>query len=352
MLVDARRFADARAMLHVVLASDPDQAEAWCLLSLACDGMGDHQAALQAANRAVAIAPDGEHGHRLASIALVALDRPLEALPAAREARRLAPELWQTHAQLAFTAAARAQDMGRVFKTLNPPRRRALREGRASAKRSVEIAPHEADTHFAVGFVAHMASRHRAARAAYRRALALNPNHPGVHNNSALLSLGRGGLRSAARSLRSALREDPHSPEARENLEHLGMRAIWLGWLVVTAADAGLLGMSYVGPAALRVGLGLLLVAALFFTARRFLREVPHDVQRYVAGRLRQRWQTWVFGPLLLAAAVTCLCLTVLPTSVAQAVGIAYLGLWVTVARVLGLVFVVGAVVSAFGRRK
>jgi tetratricopeptide (TPR) repeat protein len=104
-LVELRRYAEAESVLGHVLAAGPDDDRAWCVLALVHDGLGHAARMLEAANRAVALAPDHELGHRLASIALARLEQPEEAVRAAAEAVRLDPHGWRTHLQYSLVAA-------------------------------------------------------------------------------------------------------------------------------------------------------------------------------------------------------------------------------------------------------
>ena len=68
VLVSLRRYAEARAVLGAALAVVPDEPGAWCLLAQACLGDDRSMEALEAAERAVALAPDDGRGHLLRSL--------------------------------------------------------------------------------------------------------------------------------------------------------------------------------------------------------------------------------------------------------------------------------------------
>ena len=71
-MLDMKRYDQACGVLARLVAAEPENARAWCLLARAHAGQGDYQAAAQAANRAVTLVPSDDWPHRLASNALLA----------------------------------------------------------------------------------------------------------------------------------------------------------------------------------------------------------------------------------------------------------------------------------------
>jgi tetratricopeptide (TPR) repeat protein len=202
-LVQLGRCSEAESMLARVLADHPDDHRAWCLLALARDGLSHWSEVLQAANHAVAVAPDHEWGHRLASIALARLEMTEAAVRAATEAVRLDPHGWRTHLQYSLVAA-------RVP--------RLVQDAYRAAGRAAEIAPHSSDAHFALGFSSDATGRHEEVAGHCREALRLNPQHVNALNN--LTNLERGTrLGAKAAGYARALRLDPSAAVPRENLE-------------------------------------------------------------------------------------------------------------------------------------
>jgi tetratricopeptide (TPR) repeat protein len=174
-LCDHLRFAEARVLLHKTVATDPQDAYAWCLLARAELGLGDSNATLQAAGRAASLAPAEEWPYRLASIALGRLGHHAEAITAAREAVRLAPESWQPYARLARELA---HDKAGLLEALG------------AAGYAAVLAPDEAEPHVTVGVVEAAAGQQVEAEAAFRRALAIQPDHSVALNELARLQLG------------------------------------------------------------------------------------------------------------------------------------------------------------------
>ena len=105
-LVELGRCSEAESMLARVLADRPDDHHAWCLLALAQDGLSHWSEMLRAANHAVAVAPDHEWGHRLASIVLARLEMSADAYRAAGRAAEIAPHSADAHFALGLTSGA------------------------------------------------------------------------------------------------------------------------------------------------------------------------------------------------------------------------------------------------------
>ena len=273
-LVELRRYAEAESVLGQVLADRPDDHRAWCLLALARDGLALWAEMLRAANRAVAVAPGHEWGHRLASIALTRLEMTDEAVRAAAEAVRLDPHGWRTHLQYSLVAA-------RVP--------RLAQDAYRAAGRAAEIAPHSSDAHFALGFTSDATGRRAEVAGHYREALRLNPLHASALNN--LTNLERGTrLGSKAAGYARALRLNPSAEVPRENLELVAGQFL----LHVTGlAAAALLACALIGAAdGLRPGfsvgrlvVGVLLVATVSGYTARVVRTVPAGALRYVRSR-------------------------------------------------------------------
>ena len=193
-LCELCRFPDAASELSQIIAGDPRNAHAWCLMARAQLGQDRPRAALQAARAAGSLASDQEWPRRLESMALIHLGRDDEAADAAQHAVRLAPQRWYAHAQLAH---ALAHDQPR------------LEDARVAADRALELGPLEAGAHIAAGAVAAAAGRRDDAVEAFSMALSIDPENSVAHNELARLRgrkriLGKpaGGMRDLGRRLR------------------------------------------------------------------------------------------------------------------------------------------------------
>ncbi len=87
ILRDRGRAAEAEGVAHRVIAVDPHNASAWCLLAELCVRQGRDQAALLAARAAIALDPAEERARHLASALLGRGDARGPAVAAVSELR-------------------------------------------------------------------------------------------------------------------------------------------------------------------------------------------------------------------------------------------------------------------------
>jgi hypothetical protein len=132
------------------------------------------EGALEAAGEATERDPEGEWGHRLASLALERLGRDSEAVVAAQDAVRLAPGSW----------AARLR-LGSMLRRL-PGR---WRDAWGEAQQAVRFAPEQPDPHVLIGDLALLRGDHEQAALAYRAALRRDDDHPAARINLGLTFL-------------------------------------------------------------------------------------------------------------------------------------------------------------------
>jgi tetratricopeptide (TPR) repeat protein len=215
-LLDVGRVEEARQRLATVVAAEPANAHALCLLA-SCHAEGsDMAASLAAADRAVAAEPGNEWGHRLRANALLSLSRAEEAVAAAEEAVRLAPDTWAGCSLLGAALSATS-------------RRRAARAAFLEARR---LAPFNPDVHLVEGRVYHAAGARWRARRRFRRALSLDPQSAVALESLGAIALAEGRLTAAIRHVRAATATAPGSVAALEYLDRavIGM----LGWAIMT----------------------------------------------------------------------------------------------------------------------
>lgn len=208
-LIGLGRFDEAASMLHQLLGQDPENGMGWCLLAQAQLGRRNVEAALEAADRAVAVAPDSNWAHRLRSVTLAVMGDHDGAIAAALEAIKLAPNEWQGYACLA-----------RVLTRVKARRGEAIPAG----EYAVALAPHESDAHLAHGIAAAANGKRKDAEAAFRRALAIDPQNSDAHNELARLKLrksrfGATRLADAAGGFQRAVHTNPHGSVSSRNLE-------------------------------------------------------------------------------------------------------------------------------------
>ncbi|HEV8557287.1 MAG TPA: tetratricopeptide repeat protein [Actinophytocola sp.] len=169
-LTTSGRPRAAIELLRPMLTAHPEHAAAWCRLSVACLDAGALDEALDAAKRAIMLG-ERSWAHRLASLALVELERYPEAVASAREAARREPMDWRCHVTLAEALGPTAPG-GAVV----------------AARRAVHLAPNEVRPHEVLGDAAARTGDVPMARRAYRDALRLDPGNGHVQAGLARLS--------------------------------------------------------------------------------------------------------------------------------------------------------------------
>ena len=224
VLLDLERYDEAASLLARIVATEPYDSRAWCLLAAAHLGAGRYEEAAAAASRAITLAPSNDWPYRLASIAQRQLGQITAAVSSAREACKLAPDEWQ-----AYTCLAQAELTREYFSAAERPAATALR-----------LAPHEPDAHFIAGLVSYGQRNWKAARTHQERALALDPAHSGALNELGRISLRRGGYPRAARHFIQAAQSAPGVSTYRRNAEILIQRVLALTTFAVCLASYAL----------------------------------------------------------------------------------------------------------------
>jgi tetratricopeptide (TPR) repeat protein len=283
-LCDLRRYADALELLRAAIAADSQNASAWCLLVRAELGVNDVERGLQAARTAVSLAPEQSQPHLALSYALAVSADYEQAVRAAREAVRHAPHDGYAHAHLARVLVAVAK-AGKK----RAERRLTLEEAGSAARRAVELAPDDAESHLAAGAAAYAAGQGQEARDAFARALAIEPQNAVAHNELARLRMpGRRqlldseALAEAAGGFATAVRADPRWEAAARNVD-VALRTFLsrLAYLIfLDAAFVARVGAHSTQVASRAFPLILLAIAARF--AWRFVARLSQQLRRYI----------------------------------------------------------------------
>ncbi|MGO8959137.1 MAG: tetratricopeptide repeat protein [Streptosporangiaceae bacterium] len=275
IMIDMHRYRDAAQLLATVLASQPDNARAWCLLARTHLGRGNFAAAVQAAARASALDPADDWPYRLASTALIGLGKTGDAVTAALEARRLAPLQWRPHICLAQAAAADGQ----------------LELARMAAAEALAIAPDEADVHVTAGKVALKRGELELAQQRQEAALALDPGHIGAVNELGRISMRSRDVAGAVGHFLRAARSAPGSPVFGHNSE-LAIRQVGVRIAAALAAALSaafcLVVLALVGRPDLAVRLAPPLLVAAGWAITELWR-LPPDGRRHLF-RLIRAW--------------------------------------------------------------
>ncbi|HEX8295557.1 MAG TPA: tetratricopeptide repeat protein [Chthoniobacteraceae bacterium] len=200
---ELRRLPEAERHFRDALAENPRDDAALHELALTLHLQDDRdREALEVAERAISVDPNDALHHALRAFILNGLDRPKEALAAARESRRLDPYCVnalvaeaQTHMLLrdwsdAERAARAALELDADFSPAANMLAQALRMQNKTAENDAQIAG----------------------------LLARNPEDEVTHLNAGWSALQRGDHRTAEQHFREALRLDPELDPAREGL--------------------------------------------------------------------------------------------------------------------------------------
>jgi tetratricopeptide (TPR) repeat protein len=302
-LVEIGRYQEAATSALQVLAVDPDNAHAACLLAQAALGLRDYRRALSAAQSAVRTAPEWWWPRYLASIAWSQLSDRNGAVTEAREAVRLAPEQYVAHLRLAEEYLI-GDD---------------LPAARVHGERALQLAPTAVGSHFAAGRLAHAEGRRQDAEEAYSRALAIDPNHAPSHNELARLRLrgGRwaglraGALADAAGSFATGVRADPRNESIRRNLDVTTVRFLsTTAYLMFLAAYLGGQFSAH-HSSGLLTAMPLILLAVPSLYAARFIARLPPPLRVFLRDIIRRRSAVRAAMVLELVA-VVCIVLEVL----------------------------------------
>jgi tetratricopeptide (TPR) repeat protein len=274
-LLDVHRPQEALRAVAAELARDPQNVTALGLAARAELDLKEPRRAREFATRAAAAQPHAEYPLRLLALSLHALGRFADACEAAQAAVANAPNVWQTHYTLAYVSAG-TPGMDSV--------------AREAARRAVELAPLEAETHAVMGQVAVEQGDKTAAENALREALRLNPNLAMARNDLGRLHLLRKDHFGAAGHFAHAAADDVRMDVAQHNIDAalamaVGRVVFWVCIAVfilgrfAAKEDDGAVGFGYALLAvlvALVIWQAVLIVPAARGGLGTYLRMLPH----------------------------------------------------------------------------
>ena len=292
-MLDLKRHAEAASLLAGIVATDPGNGTAWCLLTLAHLGAGRNTDAAAAAERAIAAAPASDWPYRLASTVQLRLDNTRSALQAAEEARRLAPQEWRCHLCVAQATLATKERFD---------------DAEAAAAKARELAPNEPDVYLISGKVSLERGKRAEARAYQERALALDPEHVGAMNELGKIRLRLGGA-AAAHHFAQAARTAPRETVYGRNVDVAVRRAVAL---VIYIGSLGTLALNFLAVEVHlsrgQILLGLLVVLAVTAVAGagQYLR-MPAQARPLMRQRSSVLALAVSYGAILASAAILAL---------------------------------------------
>ena len=290
-MLQIKRHDDAASLLARVVAAQPGDGRAWCLLAAAHLGAGRYQDAADAASRAIAAAPSDEWPYRLVSRAHAHLRNPQGAMCAASEACRLAPNEWRAWVCLAQAALTTGVEFN------------AAERAAATARK---LAPDEAEVYYVLGQVSFAREEWKKARAYQERVLAIDPTHTAALNELGRISLKKRNTQSAADHFVRAAGSAPGVAVYGNNVEvavkSLLTRVIYLATLatwalvVVTFYSHGSRSLAIAGLTVIA------LLSAVVAAAR--IRALPRPARRLLRSTRVALAATVVYGCIITAIIV------------------------------------------------
>lgn len=209
LLMELGRYREALVELNSHLGSYPDDYYALCQAASCHYEVGEYQTAYDATKKAVSGAPEEEWAYRLQSLIFAASGDKRRALEAAEQCIKCSPD-----SVFALHALANAQ-IGTW----------RLDEAEKTADRIRELAPGEAATYDAAGFVALNKEDYQKAEEYYLEALKLDPESVSSLNNLGVVYLeyansgkGKHYRKKSAEMFERAVRAQPTFVSGQENL--------------------------------------------------------------------------------------------------------------------------------------
>lgn len=207
-----------------LLISHPDDVVLLLNGAVASSRVGAWERATATLDRALALAPHDSETHRIASIVTRRFGDAERAFTHARRAVALEPD-----SAAAQRALATAADGSRVPGLLEV--------GEQAARTAVDLAPHDAESHYLLGRILLRRRRHPAAIAAFRTAVAIEPDCAAYHHDLAIGLHAVGDRRAASEHLVAAGRADPTSSAPIRALHDLNAASMPL-LIAIAAAHA------------------------------------------------------------------------------------------------------------------
>jgi Flp pilus assembly protein TadD len=247
-LLELHRPQEALRVLAATLAQHPDNGTVLCLAARAELQLQEPGRAQELAARAAAAQPHAEYPLRLLALSLSEMGRSDEACEAAQAAVASAPNLWQTHHTLAHVCSGVPGKTSVAWD---------------AARRAVELAPHEAETHAVLGRVAVEDENQTAAEESLREALRLNPDHAGARNDLGRLAVLRKDHFGAASHFAHAAASDVRMDVAQHNIDAALAMAVGrvVFWVSIAVFVIGRFAVKEESDSA--VGFGYLLLVVL-----------------------------------------------------------------------------------------
>lgn len=250
LLIDLKRYEEARELLAQRLAEDPDDIRAW--VELARSHLGDSPnapEALEATERALALNAEDIGALLMHASALRVNGRFPETEGVLREAIRLAPDYWYTYARLADWLW-RIRIISSARTNGNEVRREdhdaALREADLIAQEAIRLGPEQVYAYEVAWLIADMSADGVAAARMDEAILRLDPQHEQALARRTKSAATAPGVKAAeaATLYADALASTPDSAPMQRGLDAASYRLLrglrWLALLCLALAATGI----------------------------------------------------------------------------------------------------------------
>jgi tetratricopeptide (TPR) repeat protein len=278
--MDLGRHAEALKMLHGLAAEEPGNAAVLCRIAATELALKHNKAALQAAEDAIAAAPEKEWGHRLRSIALDRMKRKKEAMASAETARSLEPDepLALYYLFWMYQNNKRKRDADEVLQEL------------------LRVAPDSWYAHYAAGSAAIAKKQLAAAEQHFRDALRVNPTSWQAQNNLGVTLMRQGKRRKALDAFWGAAKSDPTSPLVRSNIRTAAMRKVtFVGFFLFLALQVERVTGNFSGwGAVLAFCFFVALIALAIWLYRGPISNLPPEIRQFLRDERRRERMRYV----------------------------------------------------------
>lgn len=199
MLMEAKRYEDARIQFLNAITSDPEDASAYCRLGVCCSLLGMNAEAIEFGTKAVSLKPDWADVHYQLAWTYNRIGEKYKAEQSAREALACEPDFAEALLLMGWTFL----DRNRMEEALD------------AANGVIALRPENADAFNLQGLSYLRLGKLDEGQQALERALRLKPENPTSLANIGYVHLQRGEWKAAEEHFRDALRVDPHYEFAR-----------------------------------------------------------------------------------------------------------------------------------------
>ncbi|WP_158261053.1 MULTISPECIES: tetratricopeptide repeat protein [Pirellulaceae] len=199
MLMDAKRYEDARVQFLNAIASDPEEASAYCRLGVCCSLLGMNAEALEYGSKAVSLKPEWSDVHYQLAWIYNRIGEKYKAEQSARNALACEPDFAEALLLMGWTFLDRSR----------------LEEALVTAEQVIALQPDNADAFNLQGLACLRLGKLDDGQQALEQALRFKPENPTSLANLGYVDLQRGDWATAEEHFRDALRLDPHYEFAR-----------------------------------------------------------------------------------------------------------------------------------------